>query len=108
VSDLLPMVTQASTTLVSIVIRGGLVMIPLLTASVVAMTVILERLLFCRHLRVRTGEPGILALVAEGDLPQAMQVASASRHPVARVLGSGIAAKHLSPAVPSKQPRRRR
>lgn len=107
-SDLLPMVTQASTTLVSIVIRGGLVMIPLLTASVVAMTVILERLFFCRHLRVRRGEPGILALVAEGDLPQAMQVASASRHPVARVLGSGIAAKHLSPAVPCKQPRRRR
>ena len=27
-----------------------------------------------------------------------MQVASASRHPVARVLGSGIAAKHLSPS----------
>jgi hypothetical protein len=48
--------------------------------------------------RLRRGEPGILALVAEGDLPQAMQVASASRHPVARVLGSGIAAKHLSPS----------
>ena len=97
-SDFLPMVTQASTTLVSIVIRGGLVMIPLLTASVVAMTVILERLFFWRRLRVRRGEPGILALVAEGDLPQAMQVARASRHPVARVLGSGIAAKHLSPS----------
>ena len=49
-SDLLPMVTQASTTLVSIVIRGGLVMIPLLTASVVAMTVILERLFFWSRL----------------------------------------------------------
>jgi biopolymer transport protein ExbB len=98
VSDLVPMFTQVSTTLVSIVIRGGLVMIPLLTASVVALTVILERLVFWRRLRVRKHEPGILALVAEGDLPQAMQVASTSRHPVARVLGAGIAAKHLSPS----------
>jgi biopolymer transport protein ExbB len=98
VSDLLPMLTQASTTLVSIVIGGGLVMIPLLTSSVVALTVIFERLVFWRRLRVRKKEPGILALVAEGDLPQAMQVASASRHPVARVLGAGIASKHLSPS----------
>jgi biopolymer transport protein ExbB len=97
VSDLLPMVTQASTMLVSVVVRGGFVMIPLLTASVVAMTVILERLFFWRRLRLRRRETGILALVAEGDLPQAMQAASASRQPVARVLGAGIAAKHLSP-----------
>jgi biopolymer transport protein ExbB len=97
VSDLLPMVTQASTMLVSVVVRGGFVMIPLLTASVVAMTVILERLIFWRRLRLRRRETGILALVAEGDLPQAMQAASASRQPVARVLGAGIAAKHLSP-----------
>jgi biopolymer transport protein ExbB len=92
------MLTQASTTLVSIVVRGGLVMIPLLTASIIAMTVILERLYFWQRLRLQSKGPGILALVAEGDLPQAMQVASASRHPVARVLGAGIAAKHLSPS----------
>jgi hypothetical protein len=53
-------------------------MIPLLASSVVAFTVIVERLFFWRRLRVQKGEPGILALVAEGDLPQAMQVASAS------------------------------
>jgi hypothetical protein len=57
VSDLLPMLTQASTTLVSIVIGGGLVMIPLLTSSVVALTVIFERLVFWRRLRVRKKEP---------------------------------------------------
>jgi biopolymer transport protein ExbB/TolQ len=28
-----------------------------------------------------------------------MQIASTSRHPVARVLGAGIAAKHLSPGT---------
>jgi biopolymer transport protein ExbB len=99
VSDFLPMVPQAWTNLVAIVIQGGLVMIPLLASSVVALTVIVERLLFWRRLRIQRGERGILALVEEGELPQAMQVASASRHPVARVLGAGIAAKHLSPGT---------
>jgi biopolymer transport protein ExbB len=101
VSDGLPLlniVNQAFGTLVSVVIRGGFVMAPLLTASVVALTVILERLFFWRRLRVRRGDQGILALVAEGDLAQAMQVARASRYPVARVLGAGIAAKRLSPS----------
>jgi biopolymer transport protein ExbB len=37
--------------------------------------------------------------VAEGDLPQAAQEASTSRHPVARVLGAGIASKHLLPGA---------
>jgi biopolymer transport protein ExbB len=97
VPDFLPAVTLAYTNLLTIVIRGGVVMAPLLASSVVALAVIVERLFFWRRLRVRRGEPDVLALVAEGDLPQAMQVASASRHPVARVLGAGIAAKHLSP-----------
>jgi biopolymer transport protein ExbB len=91
------MLTQAAKTLVPIVMRGGFVMIPLLTAAVVAMTVILERLILWRRLRVRRGESGGLAPVAEGDLPPAVRAASASRHPVARVLGAGIAATHLSP-----------
>jgi biopolymer transport protein ExbB len=97
VPDFLPAVTLAYTNLLTIVIRGGVVMAPLLASSVVALAVIVERLFFWRRLRVRRGETDVLALVAEGDLPQAMQVASASRHPVARVLGAGIAAKHLSP-----------
>jgi hypothetical protein len=46
VPDLLPTVTQAWMNLLSIVIKGGLVMIPLLISSVVALTVIVERLTF--------------------------------------------------------------
>ena len=98
-SDFLPTVTQAWTNLLAIVIQGGLVMIPLLASSVVALTVIVERVFFWRRLRIRRGERGILALVEEGELPQAMQLASTSRPPVARVLGAGIAAKHLSPGA---------
>jgi biopolymer transport protein ExbB len=99
VPDFLPTITKASTTLVSIVIQGGLVMIPLLASSVIALTVVIERLYFWRRLRSQAVVSRILALVAEGDLPQAAQEASTSRHPVARVLGAGIASKHLLPGA---------
>ena len=99
VPEFLTTITQAYAILLTIVIQGGLVMIPLLVSSVIALTVVVERLCFWRCLRARQGGPRVLALVADGDLPQAMQIASTSRHPVARVLGAGIAAKHLSPGT---------
>jgi len=74
-------------------------MIPLLASSVIAMTVILERLYFWRRRRPRLADHDILNLVGDGDLPQAMQLASTSRNPVSRVLGCGIAANHLSPGA---------
>jgi biopolymer transport protein ExbB len=99
VPDFLSIVAHASHNLLWIVIKGGLVMIPLLASSIIALTVIVERLWFWRRLRSQTAFQTILTLVGEGDLPQAMQVASASRHPVARVLGAGIASKHLAPGT---------
>jgi biopolymer transport protein ExbB len=99
VPDFLATIAKASTHLVAIVIQGGLVMIPLLASSVIALTVIVERLYFWRCLRSHAVVRRILALVADGDLPQAAQEASTSRHPVARVLGAGIASKHLLPGA---------
>jgi biopolymer transport protein ExbB len=99
VLELLPNIRNAGMNLLVIVMQGGLVMIPLLASSIIALTVVVERLCFWRRVRSRRVDQRILSLVAEGDLPQAMQVASASRHPVARVLAAGIAAKHLSPVT---------
>jgi biopolymer transport protein ExbB len=99
VPDFLSIVAHASHNLLRIVIKGGMVMIPLLLSSIIALTVIVERLCFWGRLRPQTVYRTLLTLVAEGDLPQAMQVASASRHPVARALGAGIAFKHLAPGA---------
>jgi biopolymer transport protein ExbB len=98
VPDFLSIVANASHNLLWIVIKGGMVMIPLLVSSIIALTVIIERLYFWGRLRSRVYQT-ILTLVAEGDLLQAMRVASTTRHPVARVLYTGIAAKHLSPSA---------
>jgi hypothetical protein len=62
VPDILPIVTNASHNLLWIVIRGGIVMIPLLASSVIALTVIVERLYFWMRLRSQAANHTILAL----------------------------------------------
>ena len=85
--------------ILAVIVKGGLIMIPLLAASLIAVTVIIERLFFWRSLRSHEVDRTILALVAEGDVKQALEVASASRHPVGRVLHAGIQSRHVSPSI---------
>jgi biopolymer transport protein ExbB len=99
VGDVIAMLTQAGWNLASILIRGGLVMVPLLLFSMIALAVILERSLFWRRLRKYDSGEAILALVAAGHLAQAMQIARASQHPIARVLLAGIEHQYPAPGM---------
>jgi biopolymer transport protein ExbB len=90
------MLTQAGWNLVSVLVKGGLVMVPLLASSILSLAVIIERCLFWRRVRKYAGGETIVSLVAAGHLAQAMQVARASQHPVARVLLAGL--EHHNPA----------
>src|SRR5499426_2930368 len=90
------MLTHASWNFGSILARVGLVMVPLLVSSVLSLAVIIERVLFWRRVRKYEGGETILSLVSAGHLAQAMQVARASQHPVARVLLAGL--EHHNPA----------
>ena len=94
--DVVSMLTHASWHLGSILARGGLVMVPLLASSMLSLAVIIERVLFWRRVRKYDGGETILSLVSAGHLAQAMQVARASQHPVARVLLAGL--EHHNPA----------
>ena len=85
--------------IIAIIVKGGLIMIPLLAASLVAVTVIIERAYLWRSFRSHEVDRTILALVAGGDVKQALEVAGASRHPVARVLHAGIQSRHVSPGT---------
>jgi biopolymer transport protein ExbB len=96
VGDVVAMLTQASWHLGSILARGGLVMVPLLASSMLSLAVIIERGLFWRRVKKYAGGETILSLVSAGHLAQAMQVARASQHPVARVLLAGL--EHHNPA----------
>jgi biopolymer transport protein ExbB len=97
--ELLPIVTHVSQDLLWIIVRGGIVMIPLLASSLIALTVVVERLLFWRQMG--RGHPGsaILSLVTEGNLSQAVKLAGESKHPVARVLRVGLEHQHAAPGA---------
>lgn len=71
-------------------------MVPLVVASILSLAVILERWRYWRRFRQHESGERVLALVAEGHLTQALQMARASAHPVARVLLAGL--EHPSPA----------
>jgi biopolymer transport protein ExbB len=85
--------------MIDIIVKGGFIMIPLLASSLVAVTVILERFAFWHSLRKHEVDRRILALAAEGDFKQAMEVAGTSRHPVARVLHAGLRSRDSGPAT---------
>jgi len=85
--------------LIGILIRGGLVMIPLLASSVVSLAVIIERYFFWRRLRKRENDTIILQFVEAGNVEQAQKLAHESRHPVTRVLLAGLEYRQLSPST---------
>jgi biopolymer transport protein ExbB len=93
------MLTHMGWTCISFLIKGGLVMVPLLASSLISLAVILERALFWRRVRKYEGGETILALVTAGHLTQAIQMARASRHPVARVLLAGLEHQYPAPGM---------
>jgi biopolymer transport protein ExbB len=90
---------DASRNLLGIVIKGGIVLVPLLASSLVALTVVVDRFWFWRRMGKHHPGGAILALASEGKLEQALKLAAESSHPVAQVLRAGIEHRHVAPAV---------
>lgn len=76
---------------IDIIIKGGLVMAPLLLCSVIALTVVIERWLFWRRIGNRQAAEAVLALVEQGELIQAAESARQIDAPLVRVMASGLA-----------------
>ncbi len=83
--------------LFSIIIKGGLVMAPLLVCSVIALAVVIERSLFWRKITARAAVEEMLALVERGDIAEASRLGRAIESPLGRVLASGLA--HCNPSL---------
>jgi biopolymer transport protein ExbB len=84
--------------LISLVIKGGPVMAPLLLCSVVSLAVTIERILFWRKGGGAEEADRMLAMVDAGDADKAMAIGRASAAPVPRVLAAGLAHRNPSPA----------
>jgi biopolymer transport protein ExbB len=85
--------------MVGMLAKGGAMMLPLFAASVTSLTVIIERGVFWRRLRQHEVDTAILQYVAAGEIEQAITIAHASSHPVARVLSAGLAYQHQVPRM---------
>jgi biopolymer transport protein ExbB len=83
---------------VSIIIKGGIVMIPLLACSLVSVALTIERIMFWTKLKSREVLQQILSLVEKGEFEQALKLGNSSDQPIARVLAAGIAHRNPAPA----------
>jgi len=86
------------TQVVDIIIKGGIVMIPLLACSLISLALTIERLVFWGRIKSQQAVQSILALVEAGDFDKALKVGRDSAHPIARVLAAGLAHRNPAPA----------
>ena len=97
------MVTSAQaflqTSFLAVLAKDVPVMVPLLAASMVSLTVSIERCCLWRRLHTRENATLILPYVAAGDVEQAQKLAHASHHPVVRVLRAGLEYRQRSPGT---------
>ncbi|HBA39507.1 MAG TPA: MotA/TolQ/ExbB proton channel family protein [Deltaproteobacteria bacterium] len=85
--------------LLSILAKGGPVMVPLLICSMISLAVTIERFLFWRRIRSKELVNQMLTLVEKGQPQEALRLGQSSDLPIVRVLAEGLA--HLNPS-PSK------
>ena len=84
---------------VSFLVKGGPVMIPLATCSVLSLAVVLDRAWFWWRARSASGCERILDLAAAGKWDDAVEQARALRAPGARVLAEGLEHRETRPVL---------
>lgn len=86
-------------TLVQTLAKGGLVMIPLVACSIVALAVVAERLSFWWRQGDQRPAERALELAERGKLDEALEVARGGRGVTARVIAAGLAERDIAPAT---------
>jgi biopolymer transport protein ExbB len=81
---------------IAIMVKGGLVMIPLVLCSIVSLAVTIERLLYWHRISSKQPVERMLVSVEQGKLKEALSEGQESPLPAARVLAAGLA--HRNPS----------
>ncbi len=82
---------------IKVLMAGGLLMLPIILCSVVALAIILERAWFFYRLPSTEKADEMIALVDEGKFDDALSLSEETPHPVLRVLASGIRSRASAP-----------
>ena len=83
---------------IGIIMKGGIVMIPLLACSFISLALTIERLIFWAKIKSRQTADNILDLAERGEFDEAMKLGKDSHHPIAHVLAAGLAHRNPAPA----------
>jgi biopolymer transport protein ExbB len=83
---------------VSVIIKGGVVMIPLLACSLISLALTIERVIFWSKLKSTVVLQRMLSLAENGEFEQALQLGKSSNQPIARILAAGLAHRNPAPA----------
>jgi biopolymer transport protein ExbB len=86
------------TQFLSVIVKGGIVMIPLMLCSLISLALTIERILFWSKLKSREVLHEILTHVEKGEFDQALKLGKSSPQPIARVMAAGIAHRNPAPA----------
>jgi biopolymer transport protein ExbB len=83
---------------VSIIVKGGIVMIPLLACSLISLALTIERIIFWTKLKSREAVQQMLGRVQAGEFEDALKIGKDTQNPIARVLAAGVAHRNPAPA----------
>ncbi|HEY8370282.1 MAG TPA: MotA/TolQ/ExbB proton channel family protein [Thermodesulfobacteriota bacterium] len=84
---------------IDLLVKGGLVMIPLGICSVLALAIVIERAWTWWRIGSLADADLLLARAAKGEWAEAIAAGEASRSPVARVLAEGVRHRNPAPAL---------
>jgi len=83
---------------IDIILKGGIVMIPLLACSLISLALTIERLIFWARIRSQQALQHMLTLVETSEFDRALKLGRDSHHPIARVMAAGLAHRNPAPA----------
>ena len=73
----------------TLIIKGGIIMIPILTCSVISITIIIERMIFWFKQKQTITPEQLLSIASKGSIDDMAKEAQKVNHPIARVLIAG-------------------
>ena len=82
---------------IKVLMAGGLLMLPIILCSLVALAIILERGWFFYRLSSTEKADEVIELVNQGKFDDALSLSEETQHPVLRVLASGIRSRASAP-----------
>jgi biopolymer transport protein ExbB len=85
--------------MLTLIIKGGVIMIPILICSIISLTIIIERMMFWIKQRQTISPEQLLAIVRKGKFDEIVNGSKRLNYPAARVLIAGITHRNPSAAI---------